>query len=106
MGYAWNSDCYETPGAALEAFAKDVPTANPTGIMAFTAAPTINSTGLITWSISHRPLTTTTATTRTGTTQLLTCTYDSFRVDQLPDMMIIGLLLVAFFIGFRSGQVG
>lgn len=102
MGYGWNGVCYQTPATALEAFAKQVPKSDAAGINAFTAAPTINGTGLITWSISNRPLNGTTATTRTGTTQLLTCT-DS--MDQWPVQSTLYwlALLFACFIGFRTG---
>lgn len=102
MGYAWNGTCYPDTATALANFAKDVPTANPTGINAFTAAPTISGTGLITWSISNRPLNGTTATTRTGTTQLQTCTEG---VEQWPvqSLLFVAALFFAAFTGFRSG---
>lgn len=104
MGYAWSGACYETTATALEAFAKSVPTSDAAGINSFTSAPTISATGLITWSISNRPLTATAATTRTGTTQLQACTYDSFTPDQIPDLFFVVAMVFAFFIGFRSGQ--
>lgn len=104
MGYAWNGSCYENTDQALDAFAKSVPQANAQGINAFTSAPVINETGLISWSISNRPFTGTAATTWTGTTQLMQCSYSSFRVDQVPDLLVIAIMVFAFFIGFRSGQ--
>lgn len=102
MGYAWNGICYQTTTAALSAFAEDVPSIDAAGINAFTAAPTISGTGLITWSISNRPLSGTTSTTRTGTTQLLTCTET---VEQWPIQSILVpiALFFAAFIGFKTG---
>lgn len=102
MGYAWNGGCYADTTSALAKFANDVPSADAVGIISFTAAPTINGSGLITWSISHRPLTGTTATTRTGTTQLQACTEG---VDQwsVQSLLVPALLFFAAFLGFRSG---
>lgn len=102
MGYAWDGVCYQDTASALAAFAKQVPTSDAAGINSFTAAPTIDGTGLITWSISNRPLNNTTATTRTGTTQLQTCVEG---VDQWPIQsiaFIVALFLCAF-IGFKTG---
>lgn len=103
MPYAWSGVCYQDTTSALAAFARSVPDANASGINTFTAAPTINASGLVTWSISNRPLNTTTATTRTGTTQLPTCA--SPTADQWP-MQHYSLLLgmfFALFLGFRTG---
>lgn len=103
MGYAWNGQCYQDTASALAAFAEDVPSSAGNAINAFTAAPTINASGLITWSISNRPLTTTTATTRTGTTQLLSCNTEM--LDQWPVQSILFYLALVFaaLVGFRTG---
>lgn len=102
MGYAWNGICYPDANTAKDAFALDVPASNPSGINAFTAAPTVSGSGLITWSISNRPLTGTAATVRTGTTQLQTCTES---VEQWPIQSIIlpVALFFAAFMGFKTG---
>lgn len=103
MGYAWNAVCYPNVNAALTAFAKDIPSASPSGINAFTAAPTINASGLITWSISNRPLNNNNATTRTGTTQLQSCTSES--MDQWPVQSLLFPIAIFFaaFLGLRTG---
>lgn len=103
MGYAWNGVCYQDTASALSAFAKDVPSATPQGINAFTAAPTISGTGLINWSISNRPLSDTAATTRTGTTQLQVCGDEM--LSQWPIQSILFYLAVIFaaLAGFRTG---
>lgn len=102
MGYAWNSVCYPDTASALAAFAKQVPSSNASGINAFTAQPSISGSGLITWSISNRPLNGTTATTRTGTTQLQTCTEG---VDQWPvqSLLFPAILFMCALLGFRTG---
>lgn len=103
MGYAFNRVCYDTTAGALEAFIKQVPNVDPVGITTFTALPTISGVGVISWSISHRPLTGTAATTRTGTTALPQCS--SSYMDQYPLQSILLPLALFFaaFIGFRSG---
>lgn len=103
MGYAWNGVCYQDTASALQAFALDVPSESGGWINSFTAAPTISGAGLITWSISNRPLTTTGATVRTGTTQLQTCS--SEMMDQWPvqSVLLPMALFFAAFLGFRTG---
>jgi len=104
MGYAWNGNCYETPENALEAFARDVPRVDGVSVNSFAGPPSVDAAGLVTWSIDNRPFSGDAVFTRNGTTQLLTCTFDSFRLDQLSDLAFIGVVLLAFFMGFRSGQ--
>ena len=103
MGYAWNGICYQDTATALAAFAEQVPSSAGNAINSFTVNPTISGTGLITWSISNRPLTTTAATIRTGTTQLQACTSEG--LDQWPIQSILFYLALAFavFAGFRTG---
>jgi hypothetical protein len=103
MGYAWNGHCYPDANTALDAFILDVHNADGTAITSFTAAPTINFSGVITWSISHRPLTATAATTRTGTTQLILCPYVTFDQWSMQDLFFPVALVFAAFFGFRSG---
>lgn len=102
MGYAWNGRCYQDTASALAAFAKDVPTADAAGINSFTAAPTIGGTGNISWSISNRPLSGTTATTRTGTTQLQTCV-DAMDQWSIQSVLLLLALVFAVFSGFKTG---
>lgn len=103
MGYAWSGKCYQDTASALAAFSKDVPSANPSGINAFTAAPTISGAGLISWSISNRPLNSNTATIRTGTTQLQSCNTEA--LDQWPVQSILFYVALVFaaLLGFRTG---
>lgn len=103
MGYAWNGICYQDTAAARDAFAEQIPSSAGNAINSFNTTPSISGTGLITWSISNRPLTTTAATTRTGTTQLQACTSEG--LDQWPIQSILFYLALAFavFAGFRTG---
>lgn len=103
MGYAWNGICYQDASSALAAFADQVPSSSGNAINSFVATPVISGTGLISWSISNRPLTTTDATTRTGTTQLQVCASEG--LDQWPIQSILFYLALAFavFAGFRTG---
>jgi len=106
MGYAYGGRCYQDTTQALEAFKRDVPKAGDAAITTFTAVPSISTGGLITWSISHRPLTGTAATTRTGTTQLVTC--DQPTIDQWPIETIVWICAIFFagVFGFRCGFRG
>lgn len=103
MGRVWNGRCYQDEASALSAFVRDLTTGDAVGITTFTAAPTISGSGLVTWSISHRPLTGTAATTRTGTTQLLSCSEGT--MDQWPvqSFLVVVALFFAAFLGFRTG---
>jgi len=101
MGYAFGGTCYQDTTSALSAFTAVMTNGDAAGITTFTANPTISGTGLITWSISHRPLTGTTATTRTGTTQLPACT-ESIDQWEVSSIVWVVALFFAAVIGFRS----
>jgi len=108
MGYAWKGNCWPDTATALEAFKKDAVSIDPVGITTFTALPTINATGLVTWSISHRPLTGTAATTRTGTTQLPTCTQfadNKFELLAVQDVIAAIGIGLAFVVGIVAGNM-
>lgn len=102
MGFAWNGTCFPDSASALNAFAKSVPSSDASGINSFTDSPTISDTGLVTWSISNRPLTDTAATVRMGTVQLQNCAVD---VSQWPlqSLFVPAALFFAAFMGFRTG---
>jgi len=106
MGYAWQGKCYQDTAQVLEVFARSVPTSNDAGIVTFTASPTISSSGLITWSISHRPLTGTAATTRTGSTQLLACSTPTVEQWPIESIVWVCALFFASVFGFRCGFRG
>lgn len=103
MGYAWNGTCYQDTAAALNAFAAQVPSVSPSGINAFAGVPAIGGGGLISWSITNRPLDAADSTLRTGTTQLLSCSNEG--LEQWPIQSILFYLALAFavFAGFRTG---
>lgn len=103
MGYAWNGKCYADASGAVLQFSKDIPQADAAGVISLTSAPVVNQSGLISWSISHRPLTGTTATTRTGTTQLQTCSDVSMETYPVQSLLFYVALVFAFLVGFRTG---
>lgn len=103
MPYAWNGTCYETPEAALRGFSRDIPKSDGSAITAFSVAPTVDQTGLVSWSINHRPLNGDTVTTRTGTTQLLPCDLDGFSLQSQPDLIFLVAIVFAWAVGFRTG---
>lgn len=108
MGYAWNGHCWPDNATALNAFILDSVDIDSVGINTFTAVPTVNATGLITWSISNRPLTGTTATTRTGTTQLPKCTQlvdNKFELLAVQDVVTAIGIGLAFVVGIVAGNM-
>lgn len=108
MGYAWKGNCWPDTATSLEAFKKDAVGIDAVGITTFTAVPTISATGLITWSISHRPLTTTAATTRTGTTQLPACIQfadNKFELLAVQDVIAAIGIGLAFVVGIVAGNM-
>lgn len=103
MGYAWNGVCYQDTAAALAAFAKSVPSSDATGINAFSAPPTIDGSGVITWAIVNHPFGGLgVPVTRSGTVQLQAC---ADALDQWPVQSIVFLLALFFaaFMGFKTG---
>lgn len=102
MGRAWNGICYQSDADALAGFTQDIPSADASGIIAFTALPSINS-GLINWSISHSPLTDALVTTRTGTTQLQYCNNEGLNQWPVQSIVFYLALIFAVFAGFRTG---
>lgn len=101
--YSWNGVCYPDEASALNAFALSVPSVSSGGINTFTAAPTANGSGLVSWSIINRPLSGSSATTRTGTTQMPACS--AAQMDQWsPQSLVwIAVLFFAVVAGWHSG---
>jgi len=102
MGYAWNGVCHPDTGAALNAFAASVPAVTGSAVNSFAAVPGISGSGLVSWSIVSKPLTSADVVMVTGTTQLLTCTEG---VDQWPvqSLLLPIALFFAAFAGFKTG---
>lgn len=103
MGYAFNGVCYQTTGAALEAFSNAVTVVTPQGINGFVTAPTIDALGVIDWTISNRPLTDNVSTARSGTFQLAPCTSETMEQWPVQSILFCVALFFSAFLGFRSG---
>lgn len=104
MPYAFNGICYSDVDAALGAFTRSGAGLDPTGILTFTAPPSINSTGLVSWSITRQSFQegATATATYTGVTQLPACSDPSSQFD-IGLVLFICALLFAFFNGFKTG---
>ena len=108
MGYAWKGKCWPDTGTALNAFIVDAVEIDPTGVNTFNSLPTINASGVISWSISNRQLNSNTTSTRTGTTQLPSCTQfadnklELIAVQDVISAIGIGL---AFVVGIAAGYM-
>ncbi len=103
MAFAYSGICYQSPEAALSAFVKDIPKADPSGINTFASLPSITGTGQISWSINHQAFSGDVRVTRSGIMQLPACTVES--LDQWPVQSILfyAALFFAAFMGFRTG---
>lgn len=103
MAFAYSGICYQSHEAALSAFVKDIPKADPSGINTFAILPTITETGQISWSINHQPFSEDVTVTRTGIMQLPTCTVEL--LDQWPVQSVLLYMALCFaaFMGLRTG---
>lgn len=106
MPYSWNGVCYAEPIQALEAFSLAASMSDTNAIVSLTEQPTITETGLITWTIAHRPLTDTASTVRTGTTQLLPCSVPKTNQWPIETLVWICAVFFAAVLGFRCGFRG
>lgn len=102
MPYAFSGICYPDADAALGAFTRSGAGLDPTGFLTFTAPPSINSTGLVSWSIARQSFQDGTTATYTGVTQLPACSDPSSQFD-IGLVFFICALLFAFFNGFNTG---
>lgn len=73
MPFAFQGVCYATGAEALEAFAFKFPLIGDANWTAHVSS-SINTTGLISYSVLTRPITSNTVSSRTGTLQLVSCT--------------------------------
>lgn len=104
MGFLWNGRCYQDGASALQAFRASLTNGDSGGITTFSQPPTIDSAGVVSWSISHRSFTSNSVSTRTGTTQLGSCTQSYFNVDEAISLVPFIGFFVAFAFGYIAGQ--
>lgn len=107
MPYAYAGHCYATTGEALEQFQNAFPVWGDINVTAH-ASSSINATGLVTYSVLTRPITSNTVSSRTGTIQLAACgTPDTVEFDPAA----AGGVFAFFFLGvamtwFLSQNIG
>jgi hypothetical protein len=95
MPYAHAGHCYATTGEALEAFQKSFPVWGDANVTAL-ASSSVNASGLLTYSVLTRPITSNTVSSRTGTLQLASCS----TVDApVFDPVAAGGVFAFFFLG-------
>ena len=103
MGYAFNGQCHPEPSGALSAFIASFPQVTPGGINTLTAAPTINASGVISYSLNSLSVNGSTSSTTASVLQLSSCT--PVWTDYPPQF--IAFLLAVFFafaIGLSHGR--
>lgn len=103
MGWAFEGVCYQDTAAVAEAFAKSVPAVTPEGINSLAVAPVVSEAGLVHWSITNFRFSDGVTGTRTGQTQLLSCTSEGMAQWPVQSLMFFAALFFAAFIGFRCG---
>lgn len=92
LGYAGH--CYATTEEALEAFQKSFPVLGDTNWQWHNSS-SISATGLITYSVTTKPTTTNTTSTRSGTMQLSTCSVvDAPVFDPVAASGVFGVFFV------------
>ena len=108
MGYSVNRQCFDSTADALVEWESHYPMVGEASIVTSVTPATIDSAGLVSWSLSHFDLTTNSASTNTGTTQLPTCTV---AYDNTFDAEFAGALfafafctVVAFWMVARVGR--
>lgn len=72
MPFGYAGHCYATTGEALEAFQVSFPVWGDVNVTGHVSS-SINATGLLSYSVLTRPITSNTVTSRTGTIQLASC---------------------------------
>lgn len=102
MGYMFDRHCYPDAESARVAFASAVPHFDGTAITTLNSV-SVNSSGLLTWSIAHRPLTSTAVSTRTGTTQLPACSTPDLSNYSEQSLVFVFALFFAAVLGFKTG---
>lgn len=103
MSYSYQSICYETSDAALNAFKLSFPSVSPQAVASLEGVPTIDSFGRISYAIHTLSLANGAVKTQAGSVQLQSCQVPL--MDQYPVqtiLMIVGLFF-AFAKGFSTG---
>lgn len=102
MGFSWSGICYADEASALSAFSKSIPSVDGGAVLGLAASPSINSAGLVSYSVRVHILSSNAVQVRSNTVQLTTC---NAGMDQysLQIEVFIAALFFAAFLGFRSG---
>lgn len=102
MGYSWGGRCWPDVNTARDAFVRDVSAVDPTGLTV-PGTITVNASGVVSWSIIYRSFGSTLVYTRTGTTQLATCTTPDLTNYSEQSLFFIAALFFAAVVGFKTG---
>lgn len=102
-GYLINEQCFSNVNTALQSFLSKPPlVTSSANTINYVSASSVNSTGLITFSMKNSAGTTTIT---NGTYQLPTCTeYGMLSDYPLIDILFIIALLLMWAFGFNAGQ--
>lgn len=102
MGYSWNGRCWPDTASALNAFRLDASTIDTYGVNSPTSV-TVNSSGLVSWTIATRTFSGSTTVSRWGTVQLETCSDPGMNQYSEQSLLFIVAIFFAFILGFKTG---
>lgn len=97
MPFAYAGRCYETEGDVLVAFRESFPKWGDVHVTTHVSS-SVNVSGVLSYSVQTRPITSNTVSTRTGSFQLVTCV----DVEPVFDPVQAGGIFVFFFVGVAS----
>lgn len=102
MGYVVNGVCYPDTASALNAFKLTLVQLDTTAVISGRSA-TIDSSGVVSWSISHRIFTGMGSTVRTGTTALMQCDTPTMSQYSEQSLFFIVAIFFAAIHGLKTG---
>jgi len=104
VGYSYGGTCYPTGTDALDGFRLDFKNWDGVYVNSLTASSVAGTPPVITYTTASRTLDSDVApVARTGTITLSQCDYSFIQQKDVPDILLISVLLFAAFMGLRTG---
>ncbi len=103
--YSVNDNCYGDTQSAIAAFIASYPRVDNGYLYTLNGTPTINSTGLMSFRINYRLLTTTTLTNGANqTAQLPVCTSGLLSTTNIKHFLLVLAFIFLYAFGFSVGK--
>lgn len=107
-GWIFSGYCYATSAEALSAFQKQYPIIDQSGNYTSFVTASVNASGLLSYTLNNRPITSSITTSRTGTMQLSSCSKpDDFSLSAALEAFAFFFSTTIFFyaVGRGAGAV-